>query len=227
VSQVPPPTPPASPHDWPPGQPATVYGVAVPSRTSAAAVASLVLGILGCVPLLTGVLAILFGAAGIRATRDPRFRGRGLAIAGLVLGIVSFVAWSLFGGMLGLGYVRSKPARAVAHQFTADLAAGDVPAAQSRCTSNVTRPSLDAAANAMRSWGALSDMTTSRFNYGAHTGGETCVLDGVATFANARANFSFRLVKQGAVFRVDAFSFVDQKGLPAGTVPSAPATEGG
>ena len=36
-------------------------------------------------------------------------------------------------------------------------------------------------------------MTSSRFNYGVYGGAETCTLDGVATFANTRATYSFRL----------------------------------
>jgi hypothetical protein len=181
-----------------------------------------VLGILGCVPLLTGLLAVIFGIAGIRTTRDPRFGGRGLAIAGLVLGLASLIGWSLFGGLIGVGFVRSQPARAVAQQFTTDLSAGDVATAQSRCTGSVARPPLDAAAASMQPWGPLLDMTSSQFNYGVYSGSETCALNGVATFANTRANYSFRLVKQAGVFKVEAFSFVDQKGVPA-TAPTKAA----
>jgi len=42
----------------------------------------------GCVPFLTGLLAVIFGVVGMRRTRDRRVGGRGLAIAGLCLGIV-------------------------------------------------------------------------------------------------------------------------------------------
>ena len=234
MSQMPtqPPPPPPPQQDWQPAQPLAGYGVVVPQRTSAAAVTSLVLGILGCVPLLTGLLAVAFGLAGIRTTRDPRIRGRGLAIAGLVLGLVSLAGWSLFGGLIGVGYARSRPARAVAEQFTTDLAAGDVTAAQSRCTAAVARPSLDAAAASMRPWGPLSDFTASNFNYSILNGTEICALTGVATFANnTRADFSFRLVKQSGTFRVDSFSIANQSGMatPATTPASAPpgATQGG
>lgn len=58
-----------------------------PTRTSAAAVTSLICGLLGCF-VVTGIIAIITGIIGLRATRDPNVRGRGLAIAGLVLGVL-------------------------------------------------------------------------------------------------------------------------------------------
>lgn len=58
------------------------------SRTSGFAIASLVLGILGM-----SVLALIFGYLGLRDTkRDPTLGGRGLAIAGVVLGWIGVAA---------------------------------------------------------------------------------------------------------------------------------------
>ena len=58
-------------------------------RTSGFAIASLVLGIVGvlCMPFI-GVLALIFGILGLRevARAEPSMGGRGLAIAGTVLG---------------------------------------------------------------------------------------------------------------------------------------------
>ncbi len=51
------------------------------------AVAALVLGLLWGYGLLS-VLAIIFGAIGLKQTGERNQSGRGLAIAGLVLGIV-------------------------------------------------------------------------------------------------------------------------------------------
>src|SRR5947207_3971077 len=71
-----------------------------PMRTSGFAVASLVLGIIGLiVPLVPGILAIVFGVMGIRRTRDPSVGGRGLAIAGLSVGAASIL---LSGCMLSI-----------------------------------------------------------------------------------------------------------------------------
>jgi uncharacterized membrane protein YvbJ len=56
-------------------------------RTSGFAIAALILGILGA-----SLLAVVFGAIGISQTgKDSNLKGRGMAIAGLVLGILWIV----------------------------------------------------------------------------------------------------------------------------------------
>ena len=67
-------------------------------RTSGLAVASLVLGILSLlipfVSLILGPLAIIFGGVSISQTvRDSTLSGRGMAIAGLVLGLIGAGFW--------------------------------------------------------------------------------------------------------------------------------------
>lgn len=56
------------------------------------AVASLVLGIVGiilCFLFIPWILAIIFGAVGIKqCNADSSYSGKGLAVAGLVLGLV-------------------------------------------------------------------------------------------------------------------------------------------
>ena len=80
------------------------YATPVARRTSGMCIAALVLGIVsipgsfivyGVLGLILGVLAVIFAILGIRSTRRPEVKGRGLAIAGLVCGIVGFLI-SLF-----------------------------------------------------------------------------------------------------------------------------------
>jgi len=66
-------------------------GYGAPARkTSGAAITSLVLGILW-IGGLGAVLAVIFGVVGMKATRDGHTGGHGLAVAGLVLGIIGVV----------------------------------------------------------------------------------------------------------------------------------------
>lgn len=75
-------------------------------RTSRLAAAALILGILGLpLTMLVGTLAMLAGALGLGAiAADGALRGRKMAVAGLVLGIVSFIGWSV-----GLWYYLGRP----------------------------------------------------------------------------------------------------------------------
>ena len=72
-----------------PGQPPTInYNYAPAGRTSGLAIASMVLGILW-VYWIGSILAVIFGHVAIsQAHKDETLRGRGMAIAGLVLGYV-------------------------------------------------------------------------------------------------------------------------------------------
>jgi hypothetical protein len=99
---VPPPPPP------PPSQPTPIpqlYGPPIERiRTSGLAVASLVLGVLsvfgGIFLFVVPVLAVIFGHVALGAChRDPQLSGRGMAVAGLVLGWICLgliIAWIAF-----------------------------------------------------------------------------------------------------------------------------------
>jgi prepilin-type processing-associated H-X9-DG protein len=58
-----------------------------PLQSNGLAIASLVCACLGfIIPVIPGILAIIFGIMAIRRTRDPQVGGKGLAIAGLCVG---------------------------------------------------------------------------------------------------------------------------------------------
>lgn len=88
-----PPAPPGSPTPYAPAGPAYGYPTYVPvpagpTRTDPVSVAALVCG---C--LLLAPLALLLGIAGVVRTRQPGLGGRGLAVAGIVLGVVGGLVW--------------------------------------------------------------------------------------------------------------------------------------
>jgi uncharacterized protein DUF4190 len=67
-----------------------------------AAVAGLIASNIGFVVLFVGgVVGIVFGIIALLRTRDPRFRGRGMAICAIVVGVLSigtsaFFTYSLY-----------------------------------------------------------------------------------------------------------------------------------
>lgn len=88
-------TAPKAPAAAPAAVPAPARRAAAGGKTSGMAIAALVTGIAAFVvfgPL--AVLAIIFGAIGIsQANKDPNLKGKGMAVAGLVLGIIAVAGW--------------------------------------------------------------------------------------------------------------------------------------
>ncbi|MEK6975857.1 MAG: DUF4190 domain-containing protein [Candidatus Thermoplasmatota archaeon] len=83
---------------------ATGPGQPYAGRSQGMAVGALVCGILGLfIPPLALVAIILAAVAMSSADRDPqRYGGKGMAVAGLVLGILFFLFWiSMLGGRMG------------------------------------------------------------------------------------------------------------------------------
>ena len=91
------PTPPEAPPSDSRPPPQIIYSAA-PSypatpRTSGLAIASLVLGLIPVVPFIGSILAIVFGIIALRQIDESRGtqRGRGMAIWGIVLGLLAIV----------------------------------------------------------------------------------------------------------------------------------------
>jgi ribosomal protein L40E len=84
---------PTAPAPAPASAPATAPSVAG-ERTSGMAITSLVTGIAGFLFYPVAVIAIIFGAIAMgQINKDPTLKGKGMAITGLVLGIVVCAIW--------------------------------------------------------------------------------------------------------------------------------------
>ena len=87
----------------PPSPPASAYTAqSVPGpqyRTSSAAVGSFVFSLVGilCAGFITGVIAVILGASALSdISKDPQLQGRGLATAGVIIGILDIIGWVIF-----------------------------------------------------------------------------------------------------------------------------------
>ncbi|MRN54415.1 DUF4190 domain-containing protein [Paenibacillus monticola] len=80
-----------------------------PARTNGKSIAALVLGILSIVipyiGLLFGIIAIIFSAISFKEIRMGNEQGRGLAIAGLVCGIVGTILYAVIIVLIILAFV--------------------------------------------------------------------------------------------------------------------------
>jgi hypothetical protein len=203
--------PPASP---PPGYPAPGYGGApgaVPGapKGNGAAVTSLVLGLLLCIPFLSSALAILFGMVGIRNTRDPQVRGKGLAVAGLILGIVGLLFWIVMGGSVFALFKGTAPVRQAGREFLQDLSAGNIDAAAARCTADISKQDCAKLSAAMKGWGTLVDVTSFNTSETTALGITAADLGGTATFSNnTTKSFTMHLRKVNGEWKVAGVHFM-------------------
>jgi hypothetical protein len=104
VTTAPPPAGPPPGVSPPPGQTWGAPAYAQPRRTNGFAIASLVLGCVFCL-LFSGVLAVIFGNIALNqiAQSPDTQTGRGLAIAGIVLGWIGIALLGIL-AFTWLGY---------------------------------------------------------------------------------------------------------------------------
>ena len=130
---------------------------AVPSSDawSIAAIASAACGIFLIVPYLSALAAIALGILGLRQTAGRLMRGRRLAWAGLALGAVNIVGWSLYFSIVA---DLSAGGRSAANRFFGDLNSGSPQSANRDCIA-VAPGRLEDAANDVKNWGGVKSVT--------------------------------------------------------------------
>jgi len=179
-----------------------------PTGTSGAAIGSLICGILGCIPVITSLLAVILGIVGIKATGNGRQGGRGLAIAGLILGLLGLIGWVSMGGMMVFGFGQAKKlATNNCTPFVQAISAGDYSKASAYSTMSET--DMQALHDEISGWGNLQDMTVNKFNLEKNAGTPGHMnMSGHATFATAGTkDFDVELESQSGVFKVVKMEF--------------------
>lgn len=205
MSQFPPPPPPGQPA-FPPGG----YGQPMPGvrTTSGAAITSLVCGLLFCIPGVTGLVAVITGIVGIKSTSKPNVGGRGMAIAGLLLGLLSIAGWIGVGGVMWYGWSVVKEQMKSAEYFTAAVTAGDYEKAAQYTTSNFSADEIKSLGEDMKDWGSLTNMQLSGTKGSKTLGGASVTITGTATFSKAgQKNFEVTLVQEGDKLKIGGIKF--------------------
>lgn len=217
MSQAPlPPVPPAV------GQTYPSPGMGPVKQTNVMAIVSLICGILGCIPVITSLVAIITGFLGIKKADDPRVNGgKGLAIAGLLLGVVGLIAWA------GIGYGTYRAGSAVAQAvmaapnagkaFMTDLASGNVTAAHGK-TTGLTTEEVQQLVDQVKPWGAFKDSTGIPQMH-AEDGVTRAAYMGTADFANGQHGFVLTFQKVGDDLKVDGATLFETPQPPADAKP--------
>jgi hypothetical protein len=187
-----------------------------PPKNNGWAIASLICGILGCIPVITSLLAVVLGVVGVKKSKEPNTGGKPLAIVGIVLGIIGILGWAGFGAAGYFGYGMAKklilgPTQEVAGGFLTSLASGDVATAKSHTTGDMSDAELETLSTQVKGLGSFKDFSLTNFQANTASGNQmTASIGGVAHFANGDKNFTATLVgtKSGDKF---AFKIEDFK----------------
>lgn len=227
MSQFPPPPPPQQQSPYPPqapyppqqtppggyGQPPMAPppygqgypgGMPGPKKANGAAIASLVCGLLFCIPGITGLLAIILGIVGIKVGGNPQRGGRGMAIAGLILGLLSMAGWGLMGGGIIALVKGTSQQRELTRQFVNNLATGNLDAAEAQTDGTMPREELDSLSQQMQKWGPLKDTTI--IGVSAEPG--KTQVGGSAQFGSSPKSFQAVVLKQpDGSYKISSFAF--------------------
>ncbi|HLL87960.1 MAG TPA: DUF4190 domain-containing protein [Tepidisphaeraceae bacterium] len=208
MSQNPvPPVPSALPGGPAYAPPPPSAGMGPARKTNVLAIVSLICGILGCIPFITGLAAIVTGALGIKKANDPQVQsGKGLAIAGIILGVLSVGLWALFGGGMFALVNATAPVRTAGKQFLSDLSQGNVAAAQAQ-TENLSTEDVTTLVDMVKTWGSLNDVTGFSASINADEGETTAIYGGQAQYANGPHPFVLEMVKVGDGWKVRQAGF--------------------
>jgi hypothetical protein len=191
--------PPGGPPGYPPqGSGPQGYSLPAMTRTSGAAVCSLVCGLVMCIPGLTGLVAVITGIIGIAETGKPGVKGRGMAIAGLILGILSLAGWGAVGGGVLVAFRGAAPQRAFAKTFIADLAAGNIDQCVQNSSARLSKDTLSAASLRMQGWGTLQDSTIIAVPVPNNASPFTGSIGGFCKFNGGAHSFQMTLVKDSS-----------------------------
>jgi hypothetical protein len=161
--------------------------------TNGWSIASLVCGLLLCIPFFTSLLAVVFGAIGLGKTRDPRYSGKAMAITGIVLGVLGLVGWGFFSfAMFQVVQTIAVPV-AKATLFARALHSGDLETASQSIAPPLTREDLEQIAERSRNLGALQSLQPTTFSDKTNNGVRTLQISGTAIFVNGNAPFTIEM----------------------------------
>jgi len=181
-------------------------------RSSGMALASLVCGVMFCIPLIPSVFATIFGMIALRETRDRSVSGRGLAITGTILGVFGTGLWLLVGALFYLGlnqyFIEKSEVEVVSKAFLQDLGDGKLDAALARSMPGIDRKPLEEASLAMKPWGPLNSLVGTYTPILTRRQDELrWKVDADAIFSRGSCEVMIELVKDGSPYRVERFTW--------------------
>ncbi len=211
MPQLPPLDPGLGPEDFasPFGEaPETLHGSGRPqSLANRWAITSLISGLLGCVPFVAGIVAIIAGIVGLRRANDPRYGGRPLAIGGLLLGVLSVFFWLFYGTAFFDPFLAAGEPRRVAQEFVRMASDGAIDNAIQRAAPTLARAELERLVSQIEAWGAFQDLASHSSAITVQAVISRYQFEGIATFADGEHPFTMTLQKLDNTWKVSAIKF--------------------
>lgn len=170
-----------------PPPPTMTYAPPQPRPTNGWAIASLVCGIIGCL-VITPVLAVITGIIGLGKSR--RQGGRGLAVTGIILGILWIIG---FVGVGGAGYFGLKVLTKEAKQKTVDMvnALANDDFVTARQFADISDDDAAALSAKFKEYGTCKDVSLNSYSSNTTNGRKSIDLEGSLFFDKAGSK-SFR-----------------------------------
>jgi hypothetical protein len=181
-----------------------------PSITNGFGLASLIAGIVGfCVPLIGGVAAVVLGFVGVRRSKITH-TGKGMSIAGMVLGGISIVIWAIFWSTLltalhiGKAVVNAttvEPPRLAVEQLLRDLTGNNLSGAGAE--SGISTDGISLLHDQVKDLGLVQNVENTNFN---STAGGDNSLQGIVTFDKGQRHYTAHVSNAGGAYRVTSLA---------------------
>lgn len=207
------------PPNMPPGMPPTMPGGRMQYQptggTNGFAVASLICSIVGfCAVFIGGLLGILFGVLGISKANKTNGRGKGMAIAGIVIGIITLVTSGLIvaGGYSAyfFGKKIATSFKTTPQEYIQDLSDGKIDEAQAM-TTGLTHDEIQSQSNDLKALGAFQSVNVTKADSNQRTTNGTSKaeveLTGTAYFANGNKTFHITISYSPSGSKITKASF--------------------
>jgi hypothetical protein len=185
------------------------YAIPQRQQTNVYSVISLICGLAMCIPIATGLAAIILGIMGIRRSRDPRFGGRSMAVAGLILGILSVLGWIIISAIAYTGYQRVRPGLELTDAYLQDLASGDVAAANARSAENLSSQQIAQLSAQVQELGPSRGFSPSNFAYHSDQAGERWQFIGRARFGETDRPVTITIIRVDGQWKVSQLTIGD------------------